>query len=249
MDTVVAKSVRQRIIKGDIDINNSELFFGNMIKGALLFLNDNITLRDKSIPHFILNTGDEILYRELMHYKYDTKTVTDEDFVYNAIPRCVVSPADISVEGDQLTQPYCRGNFELEDGGHLYEFSAEMRRLPVKTTLSLKYYIDSFTDALALSQKLMTNIATIRTYKFTYMGETVIASLTFPDSTQIEKPTELSFGDETRYKTVSIELELSTNIPVFNARTAIETGAVITDWDNNIGVSVTGEEYIARRHK
>lgn len=244
-----AKTLRQRIIKGEVDINNTELFFGNMIKGALLFLNDTISLRDKSIPHFILNTGDEILYRELMHYKYDTKNVTDEDFVYNSIPRCIVSPADLNVEPDQLTQPYCRGNFELEDSGHLYEFSAEMRRLPIKTTLGLKYYVDSFTDALALSQKIMTNIATIRTYKFTYMGETIIASLTFPNSTQIEKPAELSFGDESRFKTVSIDLELSTNIPVYNNRTAVETGAVITDWDNNIGSTIIGEDYIARRYK
>ena len=245
----MSKEIRKKIINGDIDPNNTDLFFGNMIKGALLFLNDSIKLRGNKIPHYILNTGDEILYRELMGYEYDTTNVTDENFIYNAIPRCIVTPADITVEGDQLTQPYSRGVFEVEDDGHLYEFSAETRRMPIKTTLSLKYYVDSFSDALALSQMIMTNIATIRIYKFSYMGETMEASLTFPDSVQTEHPTELSFDSESRYKTVSLELELSTNMPVYNVRTAVETGAVIRDWDNNIGVTITGEEYIARRHK
>lgn len=245
----MSKEIRKQIINGEIDPNNSELFFGNMLKGALLFLNDTVKLRGKQVPHFILNTGDEVLYRELMHYEYDKTKITDEDFIYNAIPRCLVTPADVTVEGDQLTQPYSRGVFEIEKDGHLYEFSAETRRLPIKTTIGLKYYVDSFSDALALSQMIMTNVATIRIYKFSYMGETMEASLTFPDSVQTEHPTELSFDTENRYKTLTLELELSTNMPVYNVRTAVETGAVIKTWDNNIGVAVTGEEYIARRHK
>ena len=62
------KDIRIKLIKGEIDPNNIELFFGDAIKAAILFLNKNIKLRDKRIPHFILNTGDEILYRELMDY-------------------------------------------------------------------------------------------------------------------------------------------------------------------------------------
>lgn len=245
----MSKDIRKRIINEELDPNNIELFFGNALKGALLWLNDNISLRGVRVPHYILNTGDEILYRELMGYEYDRTKVTDENFVYNTIPRCIVTPADLSVEGDQLTQPYSRGVFEIEDDGHLYEFSAETRRLPLKTTLTLKYYVDSFADSLAITQKLLTNIATIRVYKFSYLGETMIASLTFPDSAQVEKPTELSFDTDNRYKTITLDLDLSTNMPVYNTRTVVETGSVIRTWDNNIGETVTGEEYIARRHK
>ena len=50
------KDIRIKLITGEIDPNNIELFFGDAIKAAILFLNNNIKLRDKRIPHFILNT-------------------------------------------------------------------------------------------------------------------------------------------------------------------------------------------------
>ena len=90
------KDIRIKLIKGEIDPNNIELFFGDAIKATILFLNKNIKLRDKRIPHFILNTGDEILYRELMDYEYSRTEVTDENFVYNEIPRCQVDVSEVA---------------------------------------------------------------------------------------------------------------------------------------------------------
>ena len=43
------KDIRIKLIKGEIDPNNIELFFGDAIKATILFLNKNIKLRDKKI--------------------------------------------------------------------------------------------------------------------------------------------------------------------------------------------------------
>lgn len=221
------KDIRKKIINGEIDINNSDLFFGELIKAAILFLNNNIKLRDKRIPHFILNTGDEVLYRELLGYEYNPTETTGENFVYNEIPRCMIDVGGINTLPDQLTQPYVRSCFDVEYEDNLVEFSAETRRMPIQMTLSCKYYVDSITDSLSLSQYLITNLSYVRTFMFSYMGCEVICSIKFPDAFDTEKPTSLDFDSENRFKNISIELEVETNLPIFDNRTAVETSAII----------------------
>jgi len=228
------KDIRKKIIEKEIDINNTDLFFSDVLKAAIVFLNDNIKLRNKRIPHFILNTGDEIMYRELMGYEYSSTEVTDENFVYNEIPRCIITCTDINTLPDQLTQPYVRSCFDLEYDGCLYEFSAETRRMPIQSSISLKYYLDSMTDCFTLSQYLITTLSYIRTFSFIYMGNEVICSLKFPDSFSSEVPSSLSFDTDSRYKTISIELTLESNLPIFNEKTAIETSTLIRQIDNKI---------------
>ena len=96
MVTSETRDLRARIMRGEVDPNNSSLFFADAIKASILFLNDKIKLRDKRVPHFILNTGDDILYRELMNYSYSKTEITDEDFVYNEIPRGIITANDIN---------------------------------------------------------------------------------------------------------------------------------------------------------
>lgn len=231
----MSKEIRKKLITGEIDPNNTDLFFGDVIKATISFLNNNIKLRDKRIPHYIMNTGDEVMYRELMGYEYSKTEVTDEDFIYNEVPRCIVSVSEMQTVPDQLTQPYVRGVFDVEYDDNVYEFSAEIKRMPIHMTVSLKYYVDSFTDSLALSQYLITNLSYIRTFRFIYMGNEISASITFPDSHSVEKPETLQFDSESRYKTVGIDLQLETNLPIFDTRTCVESSAVITKTDNNIG--------------
>ena len=57
-------SLQHKIVKGEIDVNNQELFIRTLFRALLYNLNNQITCRDKKIPHFVLNTGDDILYLE-----------------------------------------------------------------------------------------------------------------------------------------------------------------------------------------
>ena len=54
------RALWEDIRKGVIDINNQQLFFSIVAKGFIYKLNQNLKLRGKNIPHYILNTGDEL---------------------------------------------------------------------------------------------------------------------------------------------------------------------------------------------
>ena len=56
---------------------------------------------------------------------------TNEDFVYNSVPRCIVDMDTIEVLEDQITSPYVRGNFDIEEGND-FEYHPENISLELK---------------------------------------------------------------------------------------------------------------------
>ena len=79
--------------RGEIDINNQELFFSALIKGLLDKLDDKISIRNNSVPHFIIHTGDDTMYLNAKGYnnKYEVLNISTDE-IYNIIPRGIVSP-------------------------------------------------------------------------------------------------------------------------------------------------------------
>ena len=53
-----------KIRREEIDINNQELFFANLIKGLMVNLNKDISIRGIPVPHIIVHTGSDALYLE-----------------------------------------------------------------------------------------------------------------------------------------------------------------------------------------
>ena len=96
---------------GKIDINNQELFFSVLIKGLLLRLDDDIKIRGISVPHIITHTGSDALYLEAKGYNYniEPEQISNENYIYNIIPRCVVNPNGVDLISDQLSHPYTLG--------------------------------------------------------------------------------------------------------------------------------------------
>ena len=76
--------------------NRDERFFSIVIKGLLSWLNRNIVLYNKSINHFIFNTGSSYLYMESNGYEFNLSETTGEDTMYMTLPRCLVEISDIS---------------------------------------------------------------------------------------------------------------------------------------------------------
>lgn len=224
------KALQSDINNGVIDINNNELFLSAAVKALLFQLNHSLSLRGKTVPHIILNTGDDTMYLEVKGYDntLEPLQVTNENYVYNAVPRCVVDMSGIEALDDQLTNPYTRGSFDIEHDDMLYAFTAEMRRMPVKISVSLKYYLDTFTDMLSLTQQLMSNMLYVQKYTFTYMGQTISATYRIPSSFNHDKNITFDGGTtESKLRTVSLDIEIETNYPVYDARTAVESSRVI----------------------
>lgn len=217
--------LQNKIVKGEIDVNNQELFMSSLFKALLYNLNQQIKLREKKIPHFMLNTGDDIMYLEHkgQDINKDPLGVPNEDYIYNSIPRCIVDLGDIEVLEEQITSPYTRGDFELTIDDVLTGFSAEFRRMPLKFSVTLKYYMDSFTDVMSVTQYIITKLLFIRTFKFDYLGQTIQASYKVPTTFSNDKNITFDGGTtDQKLRTIELSLEVETNIPVYNERTVIE---------------------------
>ena len=211
------KDLMQKIRTGEIDVNLHQNFFSHLIKGLLLDLSNNIKLHGKSIPHIIYSTGSDNLWIDL------SLTSPTNQNVYSKIPRCGVSIGSLDVLPDQLTSPYTTGNIQFECDNKLYTLSGEFRRMPIKVNITLKYVLDTFSDALLCMQSIISTLMFLKTYKFVYCGQTISASYKIPESLDDQHNIELT-GDssETKNHIIELSIELESNFPVFDNRTMQE---------------------------
>ena len=225
-----------KMINGDIDVNSQELFVSKLIKGLLYNLNNQIKVRGKFVPHYILHTGDDRMYLEARGYDYSiepVKVTNENNTVYDIIPKCIVNPAGIDLDLGQLTSPYSIGGLQYEDENGLYALKGEFRRIPVKISVELKYYTDSFTDMLEIVQYIISNFAFIRTYDIMYMGQKIKCSYKIPESFSDEHTMDIdgAYGDN-RDHSMSLSIEVEGNMPVFNNRTIVDATKIITTIKN-----------------
>lgn len=238
-----SKTLALKIRKGEIDCNNHDLFFSILIKGLMNKLDDDISIRDIKVPHMILHTGDEQMYLNVkgQDNSIEPYEVSNEDYVYNAIPRCIVTPSNVDLVPDQVTNPYSRGILQYESDDSIYTLSAEFRRMPVKLTTELKYYVGSFTDLLELIQQIISKLSFIRTYNITYMGQVIKCSYRIPDSLSGEHLTDIDEStQDNRCRILTLSLEVESNFPVFSNKTIISTDQIIRKINNNINIHETG---------
>ena len=225
--TQIWKDVR----KGALDINNQDLFFGLVSKALLYDLNKKLSLRGKGIPHYILNTGDDIMYLEVKGQDHSIERpaqngvmpeVSNEDYIYSLIPRCMVKPNGLNVPTDQLTSPYSYGNFEMEHEDMIYTFHAEFRRMPITMEYSLKYVLDNYSDAMSVIQQILTKLAFINNFQFTYLGNNIKATYKIPEAAETEYQMEFEGGTtDNRNRTISLDIQVDTNLPVIYPGTII----------------------------
>ena len=228
------KEIVEKIRKGEIDINNQELFFSTLIKGLILKLKEDISIRGIPVPHIIVHTGSDALYLEKkgQDQSIEPLEISNENYIYNITPRCVVNPGGIDLIVDQLTNPYILGQLQYDSGDNLYNLVGEFRRLPLKLNVELKYFTDSYRDLLELVQQTLTNLAFIRTYHITYMGQQITCSYKIPEAFSGEHITELDGKtQDDKCHTLPLTIEVETNLPVFEKRTIMNADSYIGEYD------------------
>lgn len=221
--------IAQQINRQEIDCNNQQLFFQTLIRGLLLDLNSKIVVQGVPVPHIVFNSGDDTFWLIEKDYDFSKEPceVTNEQYIYSQVPRCAVTIGSMDMVPDQLTNKYVRGNFQFEKGDNLYTFNAEFIRFPIKININLKYVLSSLQAMFEMMQHIITKLAFVQTYKFVYMGQTMLASYKVPESAQDEHLTEIS-GDtqESRDRIVELQLEVESNIPVFSPKTVVEAAYI-----------------------
>lgn len=220
MNDVIAKLRRE-----ELDCNDTQLFFSNLIKGLMKDLNGIIKIRNIPVPHVIINTGDDTMWLLEKDYNRAKEPFenTNEQYIYSIVPRCIVNLGSLDMVPDQLTNPYSRGQFQYEYEDKLYTLTAEFRRMPVKVQITLKYVLDTFRDVLEMMQHVCCKLAFVRTFKFVYMGQTISCTYKIPESVDDQHMTEIT-GDanESRDRTVELTLEVESNLPVYSSPTITE---------------------------
>lgn len=228
-----SKNIIEKIRKGEIDINNQELFFSALIKGLMLKLDDDIFIRSKSVPHIITHTGSDALYLELKGYNnsIEPTSISNEDYIYNIVPRCVVTPGGVDIIPDQLTNPYTLGHLQYEANEEVYGLVGEFRRIPIKLAVDLKYFVDSYRDLLEIVQQIITKLSFIKTYNITYMGQSINCSYKIPESFSGEYLTDLDGStQDDKCKTLQLSIEIESNIPVYAPKTIMLADNYIKDY-------------------
>lgn len=239
------EDIYELIRKGKIDINNQEKFFSILIKGLLLKLDDDIKIRNIRVPHYIMHTGDDIMYLKGKEHDNSKEPleVTNENYVYSVVPKCIVKPSGFDIQPDQLTSPYSIGNFQFDFKKRLYNVKAEFRRIPIKISVELKYFTDSYNDLLELIQQIISKLCFVKTFNVVYMGQVIKCSYRIPEAFSGEFLTELEGNTmEDRSKTLSISLEIETSYPVFAEKTAMDPSKITTNIGWNAAQSGTNQE-------
>lgn len=231
------ETVVENIRKGVIDINNQELFFSTLIKGVLKKLEEDIKIRNISVPHMIIHTGSDAFYleRKGQDMTKEPYLVSNEDYIYSIIPRCIANPGSIDILTDQLTNPYSFGHFQYDSGDQLYEMVAEFRRMPIKMGLELKYNTDSYRDMLELIQQIISKLMFIKTYDITYMGQTIKCSYRLPENFSDEHLMDIDGKtQDNKSHNLTISIEIETNLPIFESRTVMSANNFIKHTTSNI---------------
>jgi hypothetical protein len=228
----MSKDIIHDIRTGVLDVNGQELFLPLVIKGLLLSLNKSIFIRKISVPHYILHTGNDVMFLE--HKGHDISIepdkVSNEDWIYSTVPRCMVNPSNIDLDTAQLTSPYSRGHCQIETPEEVLSLSGEFRRVPLKLAVELKYIVESYTDMMELIQYIIANLAFIKTYNIVYLGQNIICSYKIPDSFGEEHTMDLDGAfQDSRDHSLTLSLEIETNMPVFANATMICSDNIITN--------------------
>jgi hypothetical protein len=221
-------NILDKIHKGDLNINGQEPFMGIVLKGLLYNLNKDIKIRNLSVPHYVLHTGDDRLWLETKGYNaaIEPLTISNENSVYSIIPKCIVTLGSVNLDIVQLSAPYSQGmlQYECSDGENdgIYTLAGEFRRMPMKINVDLQYYTDSYSDMLELIQYIITCLAFVRTFDIMYMGQKIKCSYKIPDAFGEEHSMEIdgALSDGREHK-LNLAIEVETNILVFDNKTII----------------------------
>lgn len=236
--------VADKIRNGVLDVNVQELFFSILIKGLLYKLNTEIKIRGIDIPHMILHTGDDKMWIEAKGYNagIEPLTISNEQAIYSIIPKCIVNTSSIDLDLNQLTSPYALGTLQYctneEDIEGIYSFTGEFRRMPIKLSVELKYYTESYTDMLELIQNVIANLSFIRTFDIMYLGQKIKCSYKLPESFGEEHTMELDGAmSDNKNHSLTLSLEVETSMPIFNNKT-IMPSKIITKAVGNIYTNI-----------
>lgn len=218
--------------------NKDERFFSLVLKGVLSFLNKNMILNGESINHYIFNTGSSYMYIESNGYEFSWCESSGEDQIYFKMPRCIVEIEDINTDTAELSSPYTRGIYERLSSidNKIKSYNAEIKRLPLEISLSLKYVLSTMNESLILLQEIIDKMLFQRYFNIIYLGQRVMCTIEFPQSTRIELNKIDMTSTDTNQKNINLNIKVCTNYPIINQHTEQNGNIIIRGFAGNMNM-------------
>ena len=149
------------------------------------------------------------------------------------MPWCVCEIGDVNVPTEELTNPHVRGIYERRSSDGNYKgYNAEIRRLPIELTMTLRYVLSNFNESIILLQELLEKLIFQRYFNINYLGQRINCSIEFPQQNNMQT-NKIDFDStETNQKVIEINIKINSYLPVINERSEIPNDKVIKKTKN-----------------
>lgn len=199
---------------------------------------DNVWEDDKiqtvKVPFFYAMSGDE---RFLQDY-FSNWSDCAPDFIegnMDPIPRGTIYLSGYSVLASNLTSRYVRGYYTKVVDGQLKRFNSYINSIPIQLNFTAEILTDTSIDSFKIVQAITAFFYRTQTFSVNFKGFRVPSQVGFPDSYNIGKQFDFTYGDTERIK-VSFELEVQSYLPVIDKDNEFFGGNQISDFSSNVGL-------------
>lgn len=240
--------------------NQDDSVLRHVIIGLLADLNNKIYFkrqlsRDErvsvDVPFYYSITGDDEFLRDnfLFEHASGVGCVPHPDYAdgnYDAVPRGIASLASFSIDSSRLVNKGIRGEYsKMDSNGVLKNYSSEFEMVPITLSFDIEILVSSLLDSLKLSESIIKTLYKTNYYNVEvgHLEEGVFrlpAQYALPDDFDINKPIDFTFEDKDKYK-VSLSIEVSSHIPVFEFDTELFSGKRMHEIPTNIVHKNKGE--------
>lgn len=190
------------------------------------------------VPFFYAMSGDE---RFLQDY-FSNWSDCAPDFIEgntDPIPRGTLFLSGYSVLASNLTSRYVRGYYTKEVDGQLKRYNSYINSIPIQMNFSAEILVDTSVDSFKIVQAITAYLYRTQTYNVNFKGFRVPTQVGFPDSYNIGKQFEFTYGNTERLK-VTFDVEVQSYLPVVDDQNEFFGGQQVTGFSANFGASFAG---------
>jgi len=190
------------------------------------------------VPFFYAMSGDE---RFLQDYFTNWSDCAPNFIEGNTdpIPRGTLFLTGYSVLASNLTSRYVRGYYTKEVDGELKRFNSYINSIPIQMNFSAEILVDTTIDSFKIVQSITAYLYRTQTYSVNFKGFRVPTQVGFPDTYNIGKQFEFTYGNTERIK-VTFDVEVQSYLPVIDEQNEFFGGNQISGYTTNTGTSFMG---------
>lgn len=227
--------------------NTDDIFVRAVIVGFINLLNNKIEIEqvlsdDKTeiiqIPWFFDQSGEEDFIQDYFVNWADCVHPKLVDGNFDTIPRGVLKLGGIGISTGNLTNKFVRGTYTKEVNGVLETFTAFVRQIPMSISFDAEIKADTFNQSMKIIQSVIETFYSSDVFRTSYKGFMVSCQVGFPDSYDLDKMMEYTYGDG-EDKIINLSFEVETYMPVVNKESIIHASKRITAFGGDINPKVT----------